>query len=369
MKIAVVTNAYHPFVGGVETHTRQLCRHLAAAGDTVEVLTQDTVARVDEVDGITVRRFPLTVAAANYRLSAALWRWLRRHADRYDVLHAHSYHALAALGAAVTNRTPLVFSPHYHGTGHSPVRALLHHVYRPAGRRLLARTARVICVSRAERALLLRDFPGVAGRVTVIPNGVDPPRRPDPAKNTTVDNRRTVLAIGRVEAYKRLDLVIRALPSVPDGVYLSVIGTGPAADRLRALAIRLGVAHRVTFAGRVGDAELAAHLDAADAVVSASAHEAFGLCVADALTAGLPVVAADLPAHREIVDMAGPAAWSRLVDPTDTGALAAALTAAVHAGRRPAGGTSLPNWPQVVALTRDVYTTAAAHQPREPAST
>jgi glycosyltransferase involved in cell wall biosynthesis len=364
VKIAVVTNAYNPFVGGVETHTRQLCRHLAAAGDTVEVLTQDTVPRVDEVDGVPVRRFPLTVAAANYRFSAALWRWLHRHADRYDVLHAHSYHALAALGAAVTNRTPLVFSPHYHGTGHSPARALLHHVYRPAGRRLLARTARVICVSRAERALLLRDFPEVADRVTVIPNGVDP--RPLPP-TSTVDNERTVFAIGRVEAYKRLDLVIRALPSVPDEVSLRVIGTGPAADRLRALAIRLRVADRVTFAGRVGDAELAAHLAAAHAVVSASAHEAFGLCVADALTAGLPVVAADLPAHREIVDMAGPAAWNRLVDPTDTAALAAALTAAVRAGRRPVGATSLPSWLQVVALTRDVYAAVAA-QPREPAA-
>ena len=159
MKIGVVTSAYHPDVGGVETHTRRLCAALTAAGDRVDVLTQHPTGSRESIDGVLVRRFPLTVASPNYRFSLELWRWLRRHATRYDVLHAHSYHALAALPAAVTNRTPLVFTPHYHGTGHSRLRAALHPIYRPVGRRIVARSSRIICVTRAERDLLVRDFP------------------------------------------------------------------------------------------------------------------------------------------------------------------------------------------------------------------
>ncbi|MFD0520847.1 glycosyltransferase family 4 protein [Paractinoplanes durhamensis] len=151
MKIGVVTGAYHPDVGGVETHARRLCAALVAAGDEVEVLTQHGVGTDETIDGVLVRRFPLTVAAPNYRFSLALWRYLRDHAGRYDVLHAHSYHALAALPAALTNDTPLVFTPHYHGTGHSRLRRALHPIYRPVGRRLVARSNRLICVTHAER--------------------------------------------------------------------------------------------------------------------------------------------------------------------------------------------------------------------------
>jgi glycosyltransferase involved in cell wall biosynthesis len=358
VRVAVVTNAYHPFIGGVETHARELCRGLAAAGDSVEVLTQDRTAGVDEVDGVVVRRFPLTVAAADYRFSTGLWRHLARHAGRYDVLHAHSYHAVAALGAALTNRAPLVFTPHYHGTGHSRLRAGLHRVYRPAGRRLLARAARVICVSGAERDLLLRDFPAVAGRVEVVPNGVDPARWY--SARQVGGPGRTVLAVGRVEAYKGLDHVIRALPRLPADIGLTVVGTGPAIPALTALAGALGVAGRVSFAGRLDAADLADRVVSAAAVVSASAHEAFGLCAADAMTAGVPVVASDIPAHREVVALAGPYVWSRLVDPADTAALADGLAAAVASARRPVGATSLPTWPRVVAHTRRIHAAAAA---------
>ena len=194
MRIGIVANAYHPDIGGVETHVKRLCAGLLAAGDEVEVITQHRSRSEETVDGVLVRRFPLTVKAANYRLSMGLWRWLRRNADRYDVLHAHSYHALAALPAALTNRTPLVFTPHYHGTGHSRLRAALHPLYRPLGRRIVARAGRVICVTKAERELLVSHFPEARDRMVVVPNGTDP--APDlvagPEPGAETDTRRSV---------------------------------------------------------------------------------------------------------------------------------------------------------------------------------
>ena len=358
MRIGVVTNAYHPDIGGVETHTRRLCAALVAAGEDIEVLTQHGAASTESIDGVLVRRFPLTVAAQNYRCSRGLWRWLRDNADRYDLLHAHSYHALAALPAALTNRVPLVFTPHYHGTGHSRLRAALHPVYRPVGRRIVGRAGSLICVTNAERDLLAAHFPEAAGRMVVIPNGTDPARIVLGRSDRSEPGHR-ILCVGRLERYKRVDSVIRAFAHLGADHRLDVVGSGPARDELEQLTRRLGLTARVTFHGRLADHDFAARMDAASAAVSASAHEAFGLAVADALTAGLPTVASFIPAHRELAVMAGSAVPLWLVNPDDESALADALRVAAGTPRAEQGRNPLPTWSDVVLATREVYAAVA----------
>ncbi|MFC7527397.1 glycosyltransferase family 4 protein [Actinoplanes sp. GCM10030250] len=353
MRIALVANAYHPDIGGVETHVRRLCAGLTAAGDDVEVITQGATRSVDSVDGVLVRRFPLTVPAGNFRLSVPLWRWLSAHAEEYDILHAHSYHALAALCAALGNRAPLVFTPHYHGTGHSRFRAALHPLYRPLGRTIMTRAGAVVCVTGAERDLVLRDFPMVGDRAVVIPNGTDPRPSASPVPSPV----RRILCVGRLEHYKRVDRVIRAMAHLGPDHRLDVVGTGPAAAQLRQLAARLGLAGQVVFHGRLDDAAFTACLAQASAAVSASAHEAFGMTVADALAAGLPTVAAPIPAHREVARLAGDGIWLRFTDPEDETALAAALSEAAATARTcPA---TLPSWGDVVGATRELYAAVA----------
>jgi 1,2-diacylglycerol 3-alpha-glucosyltransferase len=353
MRIAVVTNAYHPEIGGVETHVRRLCAGLIAAGDDVEVITQHATRSVETVEGVLVRRFPLTVPAGNYRLSVPLWRWLNAHAEDYDVLHAHSYHALAALCAALGNRAPLVFTPHYHGTGHTRFRAALHPLYRPLGRTIMARAGAVVCVTDAERSLVRRDFPVVGDRAVVIPNGTDP----RPVTPKTPGSIRRILCVGRLEQYKRVDRVIRAMAHLGPDHRLDVVGTGPAAAPLRQLAARLGLAGQVVFHGRLDEAAFTVCLAQASAAVSASAHEAFGMAVADALAAGLPTVAAPIPAHREVAALAGAGSRVIFADPEDEQALAAALSEATAGGRtRPA---ALPTWPDGVGATREIYAAVA----------
>jgi glycosyltransferase involved in cell wall biosynthesis len=360
VRIGVVTNAYHPDIGGVETHVRRLCAALVAAGDEIEVLTQHAGGSTETLDGVLIRRFPLTVGARNYRFSHELWRWLRHHAGRYDLLHAHSYHALAALPAALTNRTPLVFTPHYHGTGHSPLRAALHPIYRPAGRRIVARSSRLICVTRAERELLVRDFPEATDRMVVIPNGTDPARRdPGPRPDLSREPGRRILCVGRLERYKRVDRVIRAMTRLPADHSLDVVGSGPVRDELEQLTRRLALTGRVHFHGRLDDDEFAARMAAASAAVSASEHEAFGMAVADALNAGLPTVASFIPAHRELAVMSGSAVPLRLVNPDDEAALADALRIAAGTTRAAWGGNTLPSWSDVVLATREVYAAVA----------
>jgi glycosyltransferase involved in cell wall biosynthesis len=356
MRIAYVVSAYHPHLGGVETHVRRLAEGCAASGDDVMVLTHRTngLARSESIGPVRVRRFPLTVRSAAYPVSLAMFGYLRRRARDFDLVHAHSYHTLAAQ-AAVHAGMPFVFTPHYHGTGHTGFTAALHQAYRPAGARLFAAAEAVICVSDAERVRLVEDFPLVADRVTTIPNGTDRHARttcPDEASGRTP----VVLTVGRLERYKNVDLIIRAFRAMETAATLVIVGDGPDRSRLERLAgLPGGPGWPIRFAGRIPDEDLARLLTQASVVTSASDHEAFGLVVADGLACGARAVVSGIPAHREVGSLAGPHAPVDFVDPRDTRQFALALSAAIESGPARNASVQLPSWADVVGRTRELY--------------
>lgn len=365
MRVAQVVASYQPRLGGVETHVRRIAQGCAAQGDQVTVLTHQLGGLpADELAGGPVRvlRFPLTVGLANYPLSLPLYRYLRAHAPDFDLVHAHSYHTLVGQAAAGIG-LPFVFTPHYHGTGHTRLAALLHHLYRPAGGRLLAAADAVVCVSAAERDLVIADFPGTKGKAWLIPNGTDP--RPAAGRRSRVgSNDHLVLTIGRLERYKHVDLVITACRALGPEVRLVIVGDGPDRFRLERLASAAGPAANVRFAGRIGDAELNELLATATVVTSASEHEAFGLIVADGLAAGARVVASAIPPHLEVGALAGVDAPIAYVDPASTREFTAALAAALTMGRPLAARVRLPSWTAVTEQTRDLYASVTAHDRR-----
>ena len=355
MRVAQVVASYHPRVGGVETHVRRVAEGCAVAGDEVTVLThQPGGLPAEETAGpVRVLRFPLTVGLANYPLSLSLFGYLRAHASDFDIVHAHSYHTLVGQAAVGLGR-PFVFTPHYHGTGHTRLRALLHRLYRPAGGRLFAAADAVICVSAAERDLVVGDFPGTAGKARVIPNGTGPRPAGGPRVSLATDER-MVLTIGRLERYKRLDLVIRACRALGPEVTLVIAGDGPDRPRLQQCASAAGRDGAVRFTGRISDAELDRLLGTAAVVTSASEHEAFGLIVADGLAAGARVVASAIPAHLEVGGLAGADAPVTFVDPEDTRQFTAALAASLAQGRSQGDPPRLPSWADVADATRALY--------------
>lgn len=362
MRIALVTPLYRPEIGGVELHVERLARGLAANGHEVEVLTQargGAAAPTEEIlDGALVRRFPIRIGGRHYAFAPGLGPFLRRHARRFELVHAHNYHALPALLAAVASRAPLVLTPHYHGASESPVRNLLHRPYRLAGRRLLGRAARVISVSRPEAALIARDFPAAAAKVAVIPNGVDTAAiaaaSPFPRREEKI-----VLSAGRLEPYKRVELAVRAMHHLDRGYVLRVAGDGPGRESLQRLIEAEGLGDRVRLLGRVERAELNRWFRSADVFVSMSTLEAMGIAPLEALCGGAAVVASDIPAHRESAGL-GSDRFTLVAADAGPAALAAAIAAVP--GRDEGGGvpSTVPDWEQVVARTEAIYREAAA---------
>lgn len=355
MRIAQLVTSYRPIFGGVEAHVQRLAGGCAEAGDLVTVLTHqlDDSPSEEWTGSVRVLRFPLTVKASNYPASLSLFRYLKTHAGDFDLVHAHSYHTLMGHGA-MRCELPFVFTPHYHGSGHTYFRAMLHHLYQSLGARQFRAADAVICNSDAERSLLIKDFPCTATKLVTIPPGTD-------LKRTIIDHDRlelvepVILTVGRLEKYKNVDLVVDAFRTVPFSANLIIVGDGPDRDRLEHHAKKSEHSRSIQFAGNISDRMLAQLLAQATVVVSASDHEAFGLTVAEGLASGARVLASAIPAHVEIAERAGPDAPITLLDPRDTRNFADKMTALLLAGRAANVDIQLPSWSDFVQETRKVH--------------
>jgi glycosyltransferase involved in cell wall biosynthesis len=211
-------------------------------------------------------------------------------------------------------KAPVVFTPHYHGRGHTRVREALHRAYRPAGRRLMAASRRIVVDTDAEAGLVLRDFPRHVHRdkITVVPPAVADPVR---GRKSYPGESHVVLTVARQEPYKRTDLLVRAVVELRSRAVparLVVVGDGTGMAACRELVARLGAEDVVTFTGHAAEETLGRWWASASLYATASRHEAFGIGLAEALVAGLPVIASAIPAHREVIRLAGAGAMAEL---------------------------------------------------------
>ncbi len=205
-----------------------------------------------------------------------------------DVINAHVVLPMGLAAARVGRRLglPVVITEHS-----SPFAV---HVASLEGRRrteeALCMATRVVAVSPALRDQIraVVDIP-----VDVVGNVVASPffEAALPTRPRAIAPR--ILAVGFLVRQKRFDILLRAvqavLPALPD-LELVIVGTGPEDGALRSLARQLGLSGRVRFAAMTDRPGLVRWLGWADALVSSSDHESFGLVVAETLAAGRPVV-------------------------------------------------------------------------------
>jgi glycosyltransferase involved in cell wall biosynthesis len=348
----MVAPAYPPEVGGVEVHVARLAGELAELGHEVEVLAQSKTVRsaaVSRERGVVVRRWPVVAPRPDLAVSFGLLRFLRGRGRSYDVVHAHNYHSAAPLLALLSGRTPLVTTPHYHGSGATRLTGVLHAPYALLGRRILRRSNAVIAVSGTEAESLRARFPFVCPHI--IPNGVD--ARRFAVASPFQSGLPVVLSVGRLVAYKQTADVIAALPFLPE-VELVVIGVGPESARLVAAARELGVSGRVLFTGNVTDDELTEWYLAAGVLITLSRHEAFGLAPVEAMAAGTPVIASDIPAHRDLGALDEHHAV-RLFDPAASPRALAEMIRSTLAGGKPPPSRLVPSWNMVARMHESVY--------------
>lgn len=360
MRIALLTYSTRPR-GGV-VHTLALAEALAALGEDVHVWTLgrggDTTFFRPVDRSVTVHAVPFddrgeAVGPRILRSITTLREAFTRARDTYDVVHAQDcISANAAL--------PCLRTIHHLDTFSTPELAACHEraVVEPAAR---------VCVSAAV-AREVSDGWGLAS--TVIPNGVDAARFAAAAGDVAGRGRwaarlgRYVLALGGIEPRKgSIDLLeAYACLRLRHPEVRLVFGGGEtlfdyrdyraAFDRR---AAELGV--RPEILGVVPDGELPALVAQAGALAFVSSKEGFGLAAMEALAAGVPVVARDLPVLREVFSDA-------VAYATDPGSVADALDRVLTCPPDPAAGQALAasyTWSRAADSHRSFYARHLQH--------
>ena len=301
MRIAQVCPRYSPDIGGVETHVAEVSKRLVARGHEVTVITTDPsgkLPRNEVLDGVTVMRFPAFAPGDAYYLSPSMYSYLRKD-HGFDLIHAHGYHAVPALFASYAKTGKLVFTPHYHGHGHTRLRNLLLKPYKILAKRIFSKASRVVCVSEYEKRLVYRDFPLSCEKISVVPNGVNK------VEFETIEpwpkGLKVILYVGRLEEYKGVQYTIHALKFLP-WHRLLVIGKGPYKEALLREAREAGVQDKVAILEGQSRGDLLRWYVTADVFVMLSTSEAFGITVAEALSARVPCIVANGSALEEFVD-------------------------------------------------------------------
>lgn len=277
----VVELAQRPELTGVEhqvaviTPNRELSSYFTSAGTRVH-------------DRGPVRENPIAYLVSSFGPSDVRWLATLLARERIDVVHTHTFgsHVLGAR-AALRARVRSVRTEHDFQHYFDPSCSLF---TRWAG----ARTDRLVTVSQYVHGVLSRTAPGLAARMTVVRNGIDPSYWT--ADAAPADKRRFRAAmVCRLTARKRVHIAIEAVARA--GVDLIVVGEGEEHPDLIRVAKKSGAA--VTFVGRRSDPRpLVADCDV---VLSTSENEPLGLSVLEALSMERPVIAGASGGIPEIV--------------------------------------------------------------------
>lgn len=208
-----------------------------------------------------------------------------------DVLHANldsQWSGQYGMVAGMITRTPVLAA--VHAVWPTP-EWLQQGLIRMLARRVDQYVGVSMFVARSTEALL--GLP--SGTARVIYNGVSPPTNLAPPH----DGREPVIGVvGRLAPEKGLDVLLRAMPSIPTG-HLVVLGEGPERGHVEDLVRTLGIAERVTLAGWVEPPWTARW--SFDVLAMPSTNEGFPLVVLEALQAGIPVVASRVGGIPEMI--------------------------------------------------------------------
>jgi len=321
MRIAMFTNNYKPFIGGVPISIERLADGLRKLGHETVVFAPDYGTKEHEDH---VVRYKTLYQSDDSGLIVG--NFLDRNIEKqfadspFDLIHVHHpmISGYAGLYLGKKYKIPVVY------TYHTRYEEYLHYfkLYErmAAGRepvRNAARFSREVLVpgylntftdqcdtvfvpTASMRECLVKQ--GVATPLEVLPTGIgEEAFKRDPEREREIRSRYLngeswlFATTARLEKEKNLDFLLRGAARlkelVGDCFRILIIGDGTRKETLKNLAEELGIGRQIVFAGRVPNAEVSHYLHAADGFLFASKSETQGIVLLEAMAAGCPVVA------------------------------------------------------------------------------
>jgi glycosyltransferase involved in cell wall biosynthesis len=299
--IVQISSYYPPHLGGMENVAAQIAGGFAEKGYSVSVYTSDRGYTLSAVlDGNVPVHYLKSIEFAHTPILFTLFFRLLA-LPRHSLIHLHVAHAFSpeiVYMISRLRRIPYIAHIHLDVDPSGPLGFLLETYKKRCLKRVLRSAAKIICLSEAQKGLIAAKYALPLESLVVIPNGVA-----EIYFTGEKDQENAVphlLFVGRLVAQKNLALLIEAIANMQTSVFLDIVGEGELRESIEALLQKHNL-QNVKLHGKKTGAALIELYRSADLFLLPSLKEGVSLAMLEALAAGLPVVASDVPELREIL--------------------------------------------------------------------
>ncbi len=311
MNVALITEWFNTYDGGVAGHVRNLALILKKNKIDVSIITnrmkekKDLNLQVYEMAGVKDPVFKLN-------LSPVITKKMRKILEKnFDIVHCH--HAFARLPLTGIHVADKINIPSILTTHTVSLFPDSEYLWRPLSygypryRLQINKVQKIIAVSKSAKTFI--EYFANENKIRVIPNGVDVNRFSPENKNENVEKRPTILYMGRLVPKKGVHILIRAMSHVvkkyPDALLL-IGGKGKMKTFLSSYASTLGLKENVRFLGYVPDSLLPnLYLSSNVFVLPSTTSESFGITLLEAMASGTPVIGSNVGGIPDVIHDCG----------------------------------------------------------------
>jgi glycosyltransferase involved in cell wall biosynthesis len=304
LRVHQIINDYSLSTGGAQRIVRNLHEYLPKKGVVSRIFG---ISYHDDDDLENAQSLSLG-SPYQFRAIKKIYDYLSENVKPGDIIHAHLFPAilyvsLLKMSGKLTN--PIIFTEH--STSNRRRNNFLGSLI---DRFTYTGCDKVVAISEATENKLTKWKPKLKTKIVVINNGSHLHFKQ--FNDRPIKKRVRIVSVGRLTDAKNYSLALEAVSELGafDLEYW-IAGDGQLLHSLTALSQKLGIENRVKFLGYVDNvSELLAQ---ADIFLIPSLWEGFGLAAVEAMNAGLPIIASDIPGLREVVNSKVPCA--ELINP------------------------------------------------------
>jgi glycosyltransferase involved in cell wall biosynthesis len=292
MKVLHLGKLCPPNEGGIEVFSFDLLEALNKKGIKADLLCFGETTREDNYNG-----FKCFACKTNLKFNAApisydYIKTFRKIVRHYDIIHVHSPNPLAEILTLITDKKVII-------NWHSDIvrQKISYFFYKPIQQKVLKKADKIIATS-PEYLNTSKQIKNYKHKIIAIPLGLNPKRlnineedlRKFDEIKEKINNKKVVLAVGRLVEYKGFEYLVEASQFLKDDIIVLIAGGGPMYGTLKNKIEKLNLKDKILLLGRVDNVSV--YMKNCDVLClpSISRNESFGLVLVEALYFGKPLV-------------------------------------------------------------------------------
>ena len=308
MKVVQVVSYYPPHIGGIEKFVKEVSDRLAKKGHHVEVFTSDVGLKKERdisTVNLNIHRLKSWEFAHSAIIPSLFFKLLKISKD--SVIHVHvAQIMIPEIVYLVSKIKSIPYIAYIHGDAEPSGKMgfLLPFYKKVFLQRVLNSALKIVVPTEDYIDLISKKYAISKTKIYVVPPGID--LKNFKRLSLKLHNPIRLLFVGRLAKQKNIPLLIKSFKKIIDNndfnIELHIVGEGEDKNKINQLIKTLKLENKVVLHGRLPEKRLYEIYSNSDIFILSSIYESFGIVLIEAMASGLPIVASNILAVRNVVE-------------------------------------------------------------------